>query len=443
MRMLGLVSSFLLLVSTAFAQQLQPLERILQESLERDGGNFVIPAGTYTLNETIELDLAKRGAVAVRADGPVTVTMNGPGPAFRFIGTHTGTAGPTTFQPETWKQRMPLIDGLEILGGHPEADGIELTGTVQAVINRVAVRKVHHGIHLVNRNRNIIISDCHLYENSGIGLYLDDVNLHQINVANSHISYNRQGGIVVRDGNVRNLHVTGCDIEANMPADETPTNGANILIDQSAPTTDRSIAEIAITGCTIQHSAHYGPSKVAPGGANIRILGNDRHRPNMITITGNVMSDTTTHVHLNQVMDVTLVGNTFFTTEPTDLLIEESRRVIVTGNAFNPREEGATGGVVVRDSSHCLLMGLTLHDIQAIEGAILLDNCRYARVAECIVSDSLGGISLRDCENCSVTGCTITGLPVGREAVTVSGGENRITAIESFMADPATAESVP
>ena len=65
----------------------------------------------------------------------------------------------------------------------------------------------------------------------------------------------------------------------------------------------------------------------------------------MITITGNILSDTTTHVHLKKVMDVTLTGNTFFTTEPTDLLIEESARVTVTGNAFNPREAKSVGGI--------------------------------------------------------------------------------------------------
>ena len=58
-------------------------------------------------------------------------------------------------------------------------------------------------------------------------------------------------------------------------------------------------------------------------------------------------------------MDVTVTGNTFFTTEPTDLLIEESKRVTVTGNAFNPREANTVGGIILRDSSHCLLLGLT------------------------------------------------------------------------------------
>ena len=65
------------------------------------------------------------------------------------------------------------------------------------------------------RGRNVIISNCHLYKNRATGLFLDDCNLHQINVVGSHISYNPAGGIVVRGGAVRNLHVGTCDIEAN------------------------------------------------------------------------------------------------------------------------------------------------------------------------------------------------------------------------------------
>jgi hypothetical protein len=397
-----------------------------QRTLTAGKGRLVIPAGVHLFKAPLVVDLATLGSVSIRSDGPVTIRMAGPGPAFRFVGTHEGTADPGSFKSESWRQRMPLLEGIEIVGAHAEADGIELTGTMQAILSRVSVRKARHGIRLVKRNRNVIISDCHLYENSGIGLYLDDVNLHQINVSNSHISYNRQGGIVVRDGQVRNLHITGCDIEANMPGDDTPTKAANVLIDQSTSGRKTSIAEVAITGCTIQHSAHWGVSKRAPGGANIRILGHAEHRPNMITITGNVLSDTTTHVHLNQVMDVTLTGNTFFTTEPTDLLIEKSTRVNVSANVFNPREPTSVGGIVVRDSSHCLLLGLTIHKFRGKEASVLLERCFASRVAQCLISDALRGIKLTNCEYCVVSDCTLTGLPEGVDPVTATGKGNVI-----------------
>lgn len=421
-----IVGGIVLLVlraSLANGQETSPGdEKRLAELLQQSSGNFVVPAGKYLFNGTLEIDLTKQKATSLRADGPVTITMAAAGPAIRIIGSVQGTASPNDFSPETWLERMPLIDGIEILGAHDQADGIELNGTMQATIARVTVRRARHGIHLVNRNRNVIISDVHLYHNTGIGLFLDDVNLHQINVGNSHISYNREGGIVVRGGNVRNLHVTGCDIEANMPGDGTPTKAANILIDQSADD-DRSIAEVAITGCTIQHSAAYSQFHKAPGGANIRILGNDRHQPNMIAITGNVLSDTGTHVHLNRVADVTLTGNTFFTTEPTDLQVENSQRVIVSACAFNPRESKETGQIIFRDCTHCLLIGLTLHNLRASEAAISLERCTTCRVSQLLVSGAKNGIRLTGSRGCTVSDCTFTGLGASGRALIDAGTE--------------------
>ncbi len=121
-----------------------------------------------------------------------------------------------------------MIDGIEIVGRKNEASGIELQGTMQATISRVSIRNVLHGILLTHRNRNVQISECHLYDNRGTGVLMDGVNLHQINIANSHISYNRQGGIVCRDSEIRNLQITGCDIEGNMGEGLL---AANILLD--------------------------------------------------------------------------------------------------------------------------------------------------------------------------------------------------------------------
>ena len=95
---------------------------------------------------------------------------------------------------------MPVVSGLEIVGADAKACGVEAAGTMKATLSKLAIRKALHGIHLTGRNRNVIISDCHIYENRGIGIYLDQVNLHQINVGNSHISYNAGGGIVQRGG---------------------------------------------------------------------------------------------------------------------------------------------------------------------------------------------------------------------------------------------------
>ena len=355
----------------------------LQEKIDEGRGNLLLGRdAVFRITKPLVFDLSKHKGVAVKAAGGVTIVMDGPGPALRFVGTHEGTASPKSFKPATWNERMPIVSGIEILGNHDEADGIELVQTVGAIVSDVSVRWCRHGIHLVTRNRNVLISDCHLYENSGVGIYLDDVNLHQINVGTSHISYNRQGGIVVRDGNVRNLQVSGCDIEGNMPDDDTPTKTANILIDVSGSpeTRSKSVAEISITGCTIQHSANYGGARdktVAPGGANIRLAGKEIYPIDSVTISGNVLSDTTTNIDINYAHDVAINANNFFAPQPANLHVSNSQRVVVSGNTFNPRQFVRPGTITFEDCSDCIIANSTLHKFTTDAGALILRSLQW------------------------------------------------------------------
>lgn len=360
-------------------------------------GNQPVPGGIYRITKTLEIPLAvRKGVIIEPGDGAVTIIMDGPGPALLLTGSHEGSADPKSFQPATWNERMPTIRAIEIVGNHPKADGIELRGCVQPVISNVAVRWCRHGIRLAVRNRNVVISDCHLYENSAIGLFLDDVNLHQINVSNSHISYNRGGGIVVRDGNVRNLQITGCDIEANMPGTVKKTETANIYIDVSESEFDKSksIAEVAITGCTIQHSANYGSriGTVAEGGANIRLRGKEVWPIDSVTISGNVMSDTTTSVDIDKSMDVTISGNTFFAPKPSNLVVTNSQRILVSGNTFNPRQFERPGTIRFENSKDCVLANCIMNDFIAKDGAVILRNCEGFQVRGNILTGCRSGI---------------------------------------------------
>ncbi|MHC4584748.1 MAG: glycosyl hydrolase family 28-related protein [Planctomycetota bacterium] len=173
--------------------------KAFQRSVDSGRGDVYVPKGTYRLTKTIVVDLDRIGPVSIVGSGTAKLVMTGQGPALKLVGTHKGTADPGTVKENVWKnQRMPSVSGLEIVGAAPQACGIEAKGTMEATFSRLQIRKVLHGIHLTERNRNVIISDCHIYENRGIGIYLDHVNLHQINVGNSHVSYNDGGGIVAR-----------------------------------------------------------------------------------------------------------------------------------------------------------------------------------------------------------------------------------------------------
>ena len=398
----------------------------LQDQIDdpKGQGNLKLSEKRYRITKPLIVDLARHGAIQISAAAGSTIIMDGPGPAIKIVGSHDGTASPKTFMPKTWNQRMPSIRGLEILGAHPLADGIELDGTVAAVVDGVSVRWCRHGIHLVNRNRNVVIANSHLYENSGIGIFLNDVNLHQINVTGAHISYNRAGGIVVRDGNVRNLQVSGCDIEANMPDDGSATTTANVLIDVSGSPNDKSksIAEVSITGCTIQHAANYGGSDkkgAAPGGANIRLAGKQIYPIDSVTITGNVLSDTTTNTDIRHAQDIAINGNNFFAPKEMNLRVRDSERVNVVGNTFNPRQFVRPGTILLQNCSTCIVSNSTMHQFATKDGALIIKDSQHMLVANLILSKCGSGIRLINVQDSFVQGCIYRDLPQGATKVSL------------------------
>jgi hypothetical protein len=102
-------------------------------------------------------------------------------------------------------------------------------------------------------------------------VHLEKLNLHQTIIADSHISYCRRGGIRIEDSEIRNLQITGNDIEynnyrafqesfADADAEAEPT--AEIYVD----VVNGSVREGTISSNTIQ--ATYSSN-----GANIRFIG--------------------------------------------------------------------------------------------------------------------------------------------------------------------------
>ena len=148
--------------------------QIIQNTVDAGASAIILPSGTYRITKTVTVDLSKGGFTSIRGGGVARVVMAGVGPAFQFKGSHQGTADPKTFKDNVWnRERMPSVDGIEIVGDNPAADGIEASGTMQLTLTRLLIRKCRHGVHLTGRDRNVIISDSHIYQNRGIGIFLD------------------------------------------------------------------------------------------------------------------------------------------------------------------------------------------------------------------------------------------------------------------------------
>jgi hypothetical protein len=403
------------------------------QALVNRGGVVRLSKAEYRITRPIVVELARTGFTCIEGGTVARVVMAGPGPALRFVGTHAGTADPPTVKPGVWaRERMPGVDGVEIVGDHAEADGIEAAGTMQLTLTRVLVRRCRHGVHLTGRNRNIALATCHLYENRGAGLFCDAVNLHQANVTGCHISYNDGGGVVVRGGEVRNLQVTGCDIESNQGKNSPPT--ANVLIDS----TGGSNAEVAITGCTLQHN------HVAAGSANIRVKGpsavarkgSTEMRDGHVTITGNVISDVHVNVHLEHARGVVITGNTFWTGYEHNLLVEHSAHVVVGPNNFdrNPRYRGeetpaTTNALTFRDCADCTLTGLHVSGVRSAPAGVALERCDRFNVANLTILDcDEAGLLLKDVTRSRVGGCLIRDDRPGArsEEMRVVGGSGNV-----------------
>jgi hypothetical protein len=409
----------------------------IQKAVDSGLGTITFPKGVYRLANTITIDLDKTGFAALVADGTAKIVMGGTGPAFHFIGTHEGSADPGTFKPNVWeKQRMPLVRGLEITAseGHKDADGIEVTGVMQFTVTETLIHDLRHAIHLTTRDRNIIVSACHLYHNSGCGVFYDHVNLHQSNIVGSHISYCAGGGVVTRGGEVRNIQIGTCDIESNMRPDAPAS--ANVLIDS----TDGSTDEVAIIGCTLQHNSK------SPGSANVRVIGKGvtstknptETQEGHIAIVGNAMSDVMVNVHLQHARGVSITGNTFWEGFEHDLLVEDSQAIVVGANDFdrNPRYvvngnwEKDLNGLTFRNCADCKLSGFLVKGVWKKPAALSLENCDRCTLTDLSVLDCDGiGLWLKDCTRCRVAECVVRDDREGAEkkstlSLKIEGGKD-------------------
>jgi hypothetical protein len=366
----------------------------LGHAVEKGDGHLLFPRGEYLISRPLTIPLDRRGPVFLDGSGGTArLVMAGPGPAIHLVGTHHKTAQPSDLAEGVWqKERMPTVTGLEVVGRHPEADGLRVEGAMQTTLRGLLIRRCRHGIHLTRRDRNLVISDCHIYDNRGVGLFLDRVNLHQINILGNHISYCKQGGIKVAGGQVRNIQICGNDIEYNY--DLKAETSADVFFDCREGT----VREGTIVGNTIQAS-------FSPGGANVRLVGVGRDDPNavgLLAITGNLIGSQETLLHLVACRGVAVSGNSLYSGRRHAILAEDAEHLVIGANSIdhNPEYKGAsTDRVVLRGCRNVTVTGV-LH--------------QHTRPAE---GEDPASWEVRDCHNVSVTGCQILNARVRGVAV--------------------------
>jgi hypothetical protein len=299
---------------------------------------------------------------------------------------------------------MPTVAHIEIEGRHPRASGFLLEGTMQATFEGVLLRELNDGVRVHGRARNLLISHCHIYNNRSIGVFLDRVNLHQGIITGSHISYCRRAGIRIVGCEIRNLQITGNDIEYNF--DVTEMGCADIDIDSTAD--GSSVREGTIVSNTIQ-------AKYSPGGANVRMVGRnavENHKAGMFTISNNLIGSQETNVHLVACRGVVVSGNVIYSGHRRNIEVDGSRNIVLAANSLdhNPDygEHELCTGLRLVDSNDLTLTGSLVHDCQAGEhtvadaaplvrdGLVEIVRCQRVNVSGCQVLDERAGNSSRE-----------------------------------------------
>ena len=410
----------------------------IQHAVSQGDGVLHFPPGTYRITQSIEIRLAKRGPLSIDGSGGTArVVMAGPGAAFRLVGTHGGTGDPGSRKGNVAShQRLPTICNIEVEGAHAQADGFELIETMQSVFEGVLVTRCRHGIHLIKRNRNVLISHCHIYFNTGVGVYLDGVNLHQINIASSHISYNRLGGIRLERSEVRNLQITGNDIEYNNHKSHgaKPEPTAEIYIDATAE--GASVNEVTIASNTIQATG-------SPEGANIRIeeKPDSSRPPGLFTISGNIIGSQENNVYLTGCYGVAISGNTIYSCEHRNLLIEDSRLINVSGNTFRrhtPRYGTGVRFAGCRDITFtgCSILDETDGGQPGLTALLELDQCERINITGSQFLNGAIGVAGTDCRHVTLTGNTLHDTrerPIAQHAIRFDGPGEGNTAMHNSL----------
>lgn len=381
----------------------------IQHAVTDGDGHVVFPRGVYRITRPIVVELSENGCTAIDGErGTARILMDGSGPAIHYIGTHKKTADPADFQPAVWeRERMPMIADLEIAGADDASDGVLLEGTMQATIRGVLIRRCRYGIRLTRRNRNVLIANSHIYHGRGpaIGVYFDEVNLHQTNIVGCHISYCAHAGIKIARSEIRNLQITGNDIEYNFaPGLE---DSADVWIDSR----DGTVREGTIASNTIQ-------AKNSPRGANVRIEGLDNEAANkagLWTITGNVIQSQAVNLWLRSCRGIVVTGNSFCSGYERSIVLDHCRHIVINANTldYNPDYSGdRVDGVTVRNSAGCTLSSLILESTRAgapdSGGAIEVFESNEIAIQGCQVLDPVyRGVYLSGVRNTRVSDNTI------------------------------------
>lgn len=305
--------------------------------------NVCIPeAVDIRLTRSLVIDIAKLQSFD---GGKSTFIVDGDFPAFVINGSMiSGTADPSSLTEQIIKKESGfIIKNCKIIGkSASEGTGIEVSGCVNITIDKCYVANLKEGVVIKNRNRDIILSNNHIYAIYNAGIKLEStVNLHQMNIVGNTIQYCHKCIHIDDVEQYANYQITGNDIEiAPYPAHDLDDSRC-VLVD-IANNKSGYFAELVMCGNTIQgHSRSNFLIEINGGGV-----------AKYTSINGNHISNCKQAcIKLASCSDTSVSGNTF----KNDTYDEEGTYVLkaigCNNTVFASNTFSDIGGLVNADGS--------------------------------------------------------------------------------------------
>ncbi|WP_406903139.1 right-handed parallel beta-helix repeat-containing protein [Serratia marcescens] len=236
---------------------------------EFEANKYYLVSGKFLIDPAAVKRTNFNGATIVQLSNTATL---------HYLGTLAGSANPIQSGDKVHSEYGFIIDNARICSVDRESGvGVLLEKTIGATISNSVFYFNSIGIQIKGMNRNINISNSHIYANRNYGLhYMPNGDMHQMNVTGTHISYSRIN-VFSDNQHLYNLQISGSDIEvSSYPSDVDK----NICIKALG---DIKVDCVEITGCTIEgHSTDN---------ALIRLEGGDVTNISNVVISGNTIGN--------------------------------------------------------------------------------------------------------------------------------------------------------
>ena len=320
-------------------------------ALPAAGGLILLLEGNFTIEDTININttMAERIQVSGLGDSTILHNINLGGAAcinlsagWTDTADHPDAGGSGDIGKIGWS-----ISNMQIIGNPLSGDGIIAHQTMHLRVHHLTIRdNGGDGISCVTRNRNMIITNCNIWGNDGIGIDGYHCNFHQMLISNNHISYNYNGGI-------RQYSTLAGDLENDdwcITGNVMEWNGDDDATDYEIQLYKTRGGSSIITGNEI--SSHTNSQHA------IYITGDSDEVTDKTIISGNFIEDSNSHcIYLNEYCkDITITGNTIdqSASQNWGIYVDNCEFFTICGNTIDD------GGIYIVDSNTFSITGNTI-----------------------------------------------------------------------------------